>query len=426
MASLDGFPSAEPGAVGFDADRLSRIATTMDAAVAAREAPGTITIVLRQGQVVHAHAVGALDMERETALGMDSLFRMYSQTKPVTAVVLMSLFEDGAFALNDPIARWIPEFANRQVVTQTPPHDRVRGALPHVEPARREITIFDLLTMTSGLPGFGRNPAVYWPQLVPTLEGSGFMPGGETRVNDPPRSYEEMVLALTDLPLYAHPGDGWNSGPDFDVLSLFLARLTGKDLDELFRERVFDPLGMSDSGFYCDDAHVGRLVTDHAWDDDGKLVVRDRPETAEKVRSRSKDLRSGNGLFGGMLCSARDYTCFAQMLLNGGEFDGVRILGRKTVELMVANHLGDREIDLLPIPNHGFGFGVSVRKSVERSFSPGSAGTYGWGGAAGTEFFVDPLEDLVGLLFTHVFLYRDQPTADLAERFQKLTYEALV
>ena len=429
MASLNGLPLTDPEAVGFDGVRLSRIESKMKAAVAAGDLPGAATVVLRHGQVVHAHAAGTLDMERETELGMDSLFRMYSQTKPVAAVVLMSLFEDDAFALNDPISRWIPEFTNPLVVTETPPQDRVRGAFPpqNVEPARREIMIFDLMTMTSGLPGWGRLPAAYAPQLTRASEGTGFGPG-DTRVNDPPRSYEEMILGLADLPLYAHPGDRWNYGSDFDVLSVFLTRLTGKNLDELFRERVFDPLGMSDSGFYCDDANVGRLVTDHTWGADGELIVRDRPETAEKVRSRSKDLRSANGLFGGMLCSAPDYTRFAQMLLNGGELDGARILGRKTVELMVTNHLGDREIDLLPVPNYGFGLGYAVRKSVARSFYPGSAGTYGWGGAAGTWFFVDPLEDLVGLFFTHVFMYGNRPggMADLTRRFMKMTYEALV
>ena len=359
---------------------------------------------------------------------MDSLFRMYSQTKPVAAVVLMSLFEESAFELNDPITRWLPEFANRLVAIETPPHDRLRGAFPpmNVEPARRDIMIMDLMTMTSGLPAIGKLPAAYYPLLVRSSQGTGFMPG-DTLINDPPRSYEEMVLAIADMPLYAHPGDRWNYGSDFDVLSLFLTRLTGKDLDELFRERLFDPLGMDDSGFYCDDADEGRLVTDHTWDAEGNLITRDRPETAEKVRSRARNLRSGNGLFGGMLTTPPDYARFAQMLLNGGELDGVRILGRKTVELMTSNHLGDREIDLLPIPNYGFGLGYSVRKSIERSFYPGSPGTFGWGGAAGTWFFVDPVEDLVGCFFNHVFLYGNRPggMADLTRRFMKLTYQAL-
>ena len=252
VSSLSSLPTADPATVGFDPDRLSLIEDMTNEAVAARDLPGAVTIVLRHGQVVHAHAAGALDVERETPLGMDSLFRMYSQTKPVAAVVLMSLFEESAFELNDPITRWIPEFANRLVAIETPPHDRLRGAFPpmNVEPARRDIMVMDLMTMTSGLPALGKLPAAYYPLLVRSSQGTGFMPG-DTLVNDPPRSYEEMVLAIADMPLYAHPGDRWNYGSDFDVLSLFLTRLTGKNLDELFRERLFDPLGMDDSGFYC-------------------------------------------------------------------------------------------------------------------------------------------------------------------------------
>ena len=428
MSSLNALPTADPAAAGFDPGRLSLISNMVDSAVEAGDLPGAATIVLRHGKLVHAHAAGRLDVERDTPVGMDSLFRIYSQTKPVAAVVLMSLFEECAFELNDPITRWLPEFANRLVAIETPPHDRLRGAFPpmNVEPARRDIMIMDLMTMTSGLPAIGKLPAAYYPLLVRSSQGTGFMPG-DTLINDPPRSYEEMVLAIADMPLYAHPGDRWNYGSDFDVLSLFLTRLTGKDLDELFRERLFDPLGMDDSGFYCDDADESRLVTDHTWDAEGNLITRDRPETAEKVRSRARNLRSGNGLFGGMLTTPPDYARFAQMLLNGGELDGVRILGRKTVELMTSNHLGDREIDLLPIPNYGFGLGYSVRKSIERSFYPGSPGTFGWGGAAGTWFFVDPVEDLVGCFFNHVFLYGNRPggMADLTRRFMKLTYQAL-
>ena len=236
-----------------------------------------------------------------------------------------------------------------------------------------------------------------------------------------------MVLAIADMPLYAHPGDRWNYGSDFDVLSLFLTRLTGKDLDELFRERLFDPLGMDDSGFYCDDADESRLVTDHTWDAEGNLITRDRPETAEKVRSRSRNLRSGNGLFGGMLTTPPDYARFAQMLLNGGELDGVRILGRKTVELMTSNHLGDREIDLFADPKLRLRPRL-LSPQVDRALLlPRLPGTFGWGGAAGTWFFVDPVEDLVGCFFNHVFLYGNRPggMADLTRRFMKLTYQAL-
>ena len=422
-----GLPVVGPDDAGFSPDRLERIGAVMDAAAEAGEIPGTATVILRQGKVVHRHASGRLDMEREAPIGMDSLFRMYSQTKPVTAAVIMSLFEDGAFFLDDPVSKWLPEFENPRVVTYPRPEQTVRGgmALGATVPAYREITLFDLLTMTSGLPGMSRTPAAYTAQMEPTWEGTGFF-GEEERPNDPELSYEEKVVAIADVPLFAQPGETWNYGSDFDVLSLFLTRLTGQDLDTLFRERIFDPLGMHDSSFYCAEENLPRLATEYRWDEDENLAIRERPEDAEKGRKSNRDLMSGNGMFGGMLSTPADYARFAQMLLNGGELDGARVLGRKTVDLMTANHIGARNIDLAMGPNYGFGFGYSVRKSVDGSFMPGSAGQFGWGGAAGTYFFCDPAEDLAGLFFTQVFLYQFLPTADLSERFEKLTYEALV
>jgi CubicO group peptidase (beta-lactamase class C family) len=426
MTRMKELPRGDARELGFAPERLNRIGKTMDAAVAARAIPGTVTLVARKGQVVHTHVTGRLDLERDAKLSIDSLFRMYSQTKPITAAVLMTLFEDGAFLLDEPVSKWIPEFANPKVVAYQQAPERVRGrTLGGIEPARREITIFDLLTMTSGVAAMSRTPAAHWPTLKGAWEGTGFAPA-DTRFNDPTNDYDDLVLALAQNPLHSHPGDTWQYGSDFDVLTLFLTRLTGKSLDALFREKILGPLGMNDSAFYCRETDIDRLVTDHQWDANGKLTVRDRPETTEKLGRSNRRLMSGNGLFGGLLSTPWDYARFAQMLANGGELDGVRILGRKTVELLSTNHIGARCIDLAVGPNYGFGFGVCVRKGIGGSFTPGSPGTFGWGGAAGTWFFVDPVEELVGLFFTHVFGYQFLPTADLFERFEKLTYEALV
>ncbi len=425
MAKTKQLPVGDPRELGFVPGRLDRIGRTMDAAVAKNDVPGTVTLVARKGKVVHTHVTGKLDMQRPAPLAIDSLFRMYSQTKPVTAAVLLTLFEEGAFLLDEPISKWLPEFANPKVVAYHQAPDRVRGrTVAGIEPARREITIFDLLTMTSGLPAMGRTPAVHWPTLSRAWEGTGFAPG-DTRFNDPTLNYDELVAALAANPLHSHPGDTWQYGSDFDVVTLLLTRVSGMSLDALFQEKILGPLGMSDSAFYCREADLGRLVTDHQWDLTGKLAIRDRPETTEKAGRANRKLMSGNGLFGGLLSTPWDYARFAQMLANGGELDGVRVLGRKTVELMRTNHIGERCIDLAVGPNYGFGLGVCVRKGIESSFMPGSAGTYGWGGAAGTWFFVDPQEELVGLFFTHVFGYQFLPTADLFERFEKMTYEAL-
>ena len=421
-------PMGEARELGFAPERLARIGRTMDAGVDARAIPGAVTILARKGKVVHTHVAGKLDLDRAAQLGTDSLFRMYSQTKPITAAVVMALFEEGAFMLNDPISKWLPEFANPKVQSLPRSKDRVRVpavAAGTVEPAHREITIFDLLTMTSGVPSMSRTPAQYSPWLSRAWEGTGFAPG-DIEFNNPKLSYDEMVAALAAVPLHSQPGATWQYGSDFDVISLLLTRATGKNLDELFREKILGPLGMTETAFYCPEAKLDRLVTDHQWDLAGKLAIRDRPETAEKAGRSNRKLRSGNGLFGGLLCTPWDYTRFAQMLANGGELDGVRVLGRKTVELMATNHIGEREVDIVLGPGYGFGFGVCVRKGIDGGFTPGSAGTWGWGGAAGTWFFIDPKEELVGLFFTHVFGYQFLATADLHQRFEKLAYEALV
>jgi CubicO group peptidase (beta-lactamase class C family) len=428
MSHFGGLPIGEPESVGLSSERLGRISAVMDEAVSAREVPGVVTVVARKGQIAHAHATGTLDIDRPEKLGMDSLFRMYSQSKPITAVVAMTLFEDGVLFLDDPITKWLPEFENRRVVAYPQPHEKVKGAaleMAGTVAANRDLTVFDLMTMTSGLPGVSRTPAAYWHQYYPAMEGSGFIPG-DTMINDPPRTYEEMVLALADVPLHSQPGAEWNYGSDFDVLSLLLERASGKPLDELFAERVLDPLGMNDTGFYCKPGEVGRLVTDHGWDEKAQLVSRDRPETAEKAAGANRKLMSGNGLFGGLLSSPPDYGRFAQMLLNGGTLDGTRILGRKTVEFLTTNHIGERNIDLGPGAGWGFGLGYAVRKQIGGTFVPGSAGTFAWGGAAGTWFFVDPVEDMWAMFFTHVFMYQFVPTADLTLRFEKMTYDALI
>ncbi len=427
MSEFAGLPEATPEDVGFDSARLARIDATVAGAVERGDVPGVVTVVLRHGQVAHCGVQGYLDIERRTPLQLDSLFRMYSQTKPVVAALTMQLQEEGLFFVDHPITNWLPEFEGRQVAAPLSASQHVRGVplqLSVSEPMERQITIRDLMTMTSGLPSLGNTPASLWPFLAQVWEGSGFSPTdlGEA---DRDKTHEDMVVACAALPNARQPGAGWEYGFDFDVLTVLLERATGQSLDTLLQERIFGPLGVEDCGFYCPPELASRLVTNHHWGPDGALIPRERPEDSEKVRESLGRQVSGNGLFGGVLMTPAAYTRFAQMLLNGGELDGRRILGRKTIELMTANHIGDWDIDLLVGPGYGFGYGYCTLKTIAKGAVPGSAGTYGWGGAAGTWFFVDPVEDLIGLFFTHVFNYQFNPTADLAERFQKHTYEAL-
>jgi CubicO group peptidase (beta-lactamase class C family) len=414
MKKTKALPAGDPSELGFAPERLDRISNMVDAEVRAGRLPGAVTLVARRGKVVHSHVSGKLDVERPAPVTADSLFRLHSQTKPMTAAVLMVLFEEGAFLLDEPVSKWIPEFAKPGVFAIKPPQDAVRGDYSPTTPALREITIFDLLTMTSGLPSLGRTPVAYQP----TMKAAGITPGD---TEDPTLDYDDRVVAIAGIPLHSQPGKLWNYGYDFDVLSLFLTRVSGKNLGELFQEKLLGPLGMHDSSFYCNEEDLSRLVTEHQWNPvEGKLAIRDRPETSEKAGRGDRRVMSGNGVSGGLLCSPLDFARFAQMLANGGELDGVRILGRKTVELMRTNHIGDRCIDSIA-PNCGFGFGMFVRKSIGSSFTPGSAGTFGWAGAAGTWFFIDPKEELFGLFFTHVFGLMF-PTA---VQFEKMTYEAL-
>ena len=185
---------------------------------------------------------------------------------------------------------------------------------------------------------------------------------------------------MSTLPLHSQPGETWQYGSDFDLVTLVIQRATGQPLDQVMEERIFKPLGMKDSAWCCDASKLGRLVTEHQWDEHGNIAIRDRPEGTEKAGGNERRLVSGNGLFGGMLSTPGDWTRFAQMLLNKGSLDGVRILGRKSVELMTTNHIGDREVDIVVGPGYGFGFGYAVRKTIAGSFLPGSPGTFGWGG----------------------------------------------
>ena len=427
MADFAGLPVVGPEEVGFDAARLARIDATMGAAVERGAVPGVVTVVARQGKVAHCGVSGYLDVERQTALPLDALFRMYSQTKPVVAALTMQLQEEGLFFLDHPITNWLPEFEGREVLAPLASTQHVRGeplALGATQAMTRQITIRDLMTMTSGLPSMGNMPAALSPLLNQVWDGSGFS-ANDAGQADPERVHLDMVLAAAALPNARQPGAGWEYGFDFDVLTVVLERATGQSLDTLLQERIFGPLGVEGCGFYCSPSDAERLVTNHHWGEDGALIPRERPEDSEKVRESLGKQVSGNGLFGGALMTPAAYTRFAQMLLNGGELDGARILGRKTIELMTANHIGDWDIDLGVGPGYGFGLGYCTLKTIGRGALPGSPGTYGWGGAAGTWFFVDPVEELIGLFFTHVFMYQFNPMADLAERFQKHTYEAL-
>lgn len=271
-------------------------------------------------------------------------------------------------------------------------------------------------------------PHHYREQYEDILTKIGWIGPGAGMLTVPESDNRERVRAQAQLPLMAHPGERFEYHFGYPLLSAVLEKASGQRLDELFDEAIFEPLRMCDSGFYLKDGALprfGACYVPREVDGEMRLVAIEKAASCEKTVGPRREFAAG-GDFGGVLTTVGDYARFGQMLLNGGELDGARVLGRKTVDLMTANHIGARNIDLAVGPNYGFGFGYSVRKSVDGSFMPGSAGQFGWGGAAGTYFFCDPAEDLAGLFFTQVFLYQFLPKANLGERFEKLTYEALI
>jgi CubicO group peptidase (beta-lactamase class C family) len=404
-ASASGLPMARPEEVGMSTERLSRISVAMKRYIDRKEVPGVVTMVARRGRVVHLEAAGYRDAEAKTPMTTDTIFRIASMTKPITSVAVMMLFEEGHFLLSDPISKWLPEFANMKVA-QIPAADDRLGSPYKAVPAARPITIRHLLTHTAGLPNSYRG-------LTQTEYAKA-----AAREN-PNETMADVIARIAKLPLNFHPGDAWEYGPATDVLGRLVEVISGQTLDEFFRKRIFEPLGMRDTHFYLPLAKVERLAAMYQPDVDKKIKL------VEAGTPQSRWVKEPHVYFagaGGLVSTVADYVRFHQMMLNGGELNGVRLLGRKTVELMTANHIGDLPVWLTG-PGFGFGLGYSVVKDVGATGQPGSAGNYGWGGAFCTYFWVDPVEEVIGIVMTQV---RPYTHLNIRQEFQVLANQAIV
>ncbi len=396
-----------PEDVGFSASRLGRIGTWMQGYVDQHKLPGAISMVARHGKVVCFERAGMMDIEAAKPMQFDAIFRIYSMTKPVTSVALMMLYEEGQFQLHDPVSRFIPEFADVKVFA---------GAGQEGSNLERDITIRHLLTHTAGLTYdfFEDSPvdAMYREAKIVSR-----LPLAVLRV-----PLQEMIQRIAKLPLVYQPGATWRYSMATDVLGYVIEVISGTSLDAFFEESIFKPLGMEDTDFYVPEANLGRFAALYGPTEDGGIQLFDAPATSPFSRP-TRCLSGGIGL----VSTAADYARFAQMLLNGGELDGARLLGRKTVELMTTNHLPDEliPIKLQPHTLHGCGFGLGFRVLVNAAQAGrlGSEGEFGWGGAASTSFFVDPKEDLFGLLLTQLMPSRYYP---IRNEFKVLVYQALV
>ena len=393
-------PSAAPEEVGISPERLERIDEMFGAYADEGRLAGAVGMVLRGGRVAYVEAWGMRDVEAGDPMEVDDLFRIYSMTKPITSVAVMMLWEEGHFFLNDPVGRYLPELAGRPVARLS--EATSEGDVP-TEPARRPVTIRDLLRHTSGLTygAFSNTPVdrIY----------------RERGILDQP-TLEAMVEELGSIPLVYQPGTRWHYSVSTDVLARLVEVVSGRPFDAFLEERIFDPLGMVDTGFYVPDSKHDRLTRIYGhMDAEGTLALGDTVSFREPTT-----FLSGGG---GLVSTARDYARFAQMLLNGGELDGVRILSPKTVDLMTVNHLEEGMPTGFLAPGWGFGLGFTVKTELGPDGMPGSVGNYYWFGVGGTSFWVDPAEDLIG-----VFMIQIRPNRDVTfrQQFKRLVYQSLV
>jgi CubicO group peptidase (beta-lactamase class C family) len=405
-AAAKGFVAAAPESVGLSPERLARLGVAMKKAVDDGRAAGIVTLVARRGRIVHVGVFGKQDVEANVPMSQDTIFRIASQSKAVTSVAVMMMMEEGRLLLSDPVSKFIPAF-KKTMVRVPPPEGAPKDAPGGSVPAKREITIRDLLTHTSGL-SYG------WGPMEAQYKAAGVL-GWYFADKDEPIA--AAVERLPALPFDAQPGEKFVYGFSTDVLGAVVEKASGQSLDELLRTRIFVPLKMNDTSFFLPKEKAGRLAVVYSANDDGTIRRAPDPGTGQGayVDGPRRCFSGGAGL----LSTASDYARFLEMLRNGGELEGTRILSRKTVELMTSNHVGT----LFEEGRLGFGLGFEITEHVGRSGRPGSVGEFGWGGAYHTNYWVDPKEGLVAVFMTQLL---PAGTSDLHGRFRSLLYQAIV
>jgi CubicO group peptidase (beta-lactamase class C family) len=407
-AQINPFPEIKPEFAGFAAERLKRLDDGMQAMIDNKQLAGIVTMIARHGRIVHQKSYGVQDFESGKPMQKDTIFRIYSMTKPVTGVAMMILFEEGKWKPGDPIAKYIPEFADLKVYAG----ENADGK-PKLEAPAHAPTMGELMSHSAGFTYgvFGDTPVDKMYQQSPPLQAS---------------SLKEFIERLAKLPLVYQPGEGWIYSVSVDVQGYLVEKLSGKSLPEFMRERIFTPLGMKDTDFSVPEEKLSRLAT--VYTSDGKSPAL-TPLPRDAGISKTPGLPSGGG---GLYSTAADYLRFVQMLLNGGVFNGMRILSPSTVQLMRSNHLPERVmngkfgIGLYSMqPGLGFGYDFAVFEDPVKFGSTAGKGTFLWDGVAGTWFWIDPANDLV-----FVGMIQRMMTApgapDMENLSRALIYQALV
>jgi CubicO group peptidase (beta-lactamase class C family) len=395
--------------VGLDPARLARIDAMVQGYVDAKQIPGAVTLVARHGRLAHVTVQGEKAFGSGDPMRRDTIFRIYSMSKPITSVAVLMLYEEGKPRLTDPVSKWIPELAHPRVLRDA------AGPLDATDPSPSEISVRDLLTHCSGLvyPFTAQGP------LAKAYDEAGLV-GSAT-----PLGSGEWIARLAKLPLARPPGTRWNYSVSTDVLGVLVERVSGMPFADFLQRRIFAPLGMKDTAFFVPAEKLNRLATNYWPNAQGGLDAFDVPAT-----STYRGMPAFPSAGGGLVSTADDYARFASMLAGGGALDGVRLLSRKTVELMTTNHLSASELEGLGIAGvrvfrgNGFGLGVMVQTDAADTRGLGSVGKHGWGGAAGTWYWVDPREDLVAVLMIQRMSFGGPPIP-IARDFETAVYQAI-
>jgi CubicO group peptidase (beta-lactamase class C family) len=395
---------AEPGEIGLSSERLARISAVIDEKIARSEFPGAVLLIARHGKIGYLESLGDLDPGRGKPMPADAIFRIYSMSKPITTAAALALFEDGRISVDDPVSKYLPQFKELRVIADSAALTEEDPGKWATVPVARPITIQDLMRHTSGLAyGFPYRTAVQ--RLY-----------ARAKLWDDQLTNAEFVAKIAQLPLAHQPGTSWEYSYSTDVLGRVIEVVSGKTLLEFEQERILGPLGMKDTGFVAADrAQHARIAEPFAGD---RNFGRDAGAIAFYDPRMPKRSESGGA---GMVSTALDYARFLQMLLNGGTFDGQRILGSKTVAYMTADHLGS-EITPGPLPGYGWSLGFAVRREAGVSSMQGSLGDYFWFSAGGGSFWGDPKEDMLVIFMT----YKPANMEHYQELMRQMVYAAIV
>ncbi len=400
LADDPGLPTTKPERVGMSSERLQRIEPVMQKYIDEQLVAGTVTLIARKGRVVHFEAQGYMDAENKVPMRKDAIFRIASMTKPITSIALMMLWEEGKFQLRDPVSKFLPEFKDQMVSTTSD----ASGKTGELVPVAREANVRDMLTHTAGMAN----------NYIGNVEAYREL----SRVR-PDDTLESLIKRLASAPLNYQPGSAWQYSAATDVVGRLVEVMSGVSLDEYLREKIFTPLGMNDTHFFLEDTQGGRLTAQYTPGEDNKITLQDPGSVDSRWIKGPKKVYRGAG---GLVSTAHDYVRFQQMVLNGGELEGVRLLAPTTVSLILENHTGELPL-WLPGPGMGFGLGYGVVVDRGEAATPLSEGSGYWGGAYCTISWVDPKQEIVGIMMTQV---RPYTHINIRQDFQVLTYQAIL